>query len=53
MITKELIIMLFTILVSNLLDINLKSFYLNLKITKKTYQITLNIDFVDRGKGHL
>lgn len=53
MITNELITVLITILISNLLNINLKGFYLNVEIIKKTFRINLNIDFRNGGKGHL
>jgi hypothetical protein len=53
MITNELIAMLITILISNLLNINLKGFYLNVEIIKKTFRITLNIDLWGGGKRHL
>ena len=45
MITNELIVMIVTTLISNLLNINLKSFYLNLEFITNNLKIKFNISF--------
>lgn len=52
MITNELIVMIVTILISDLLNCNLKCFYLNLEIIRNTFKIKVNIGFGTEEKDN-